>query len=259
MMRRTCLVLTVVAAGLVAAGPAVTSTPRAAATPAIYHHPANLITQTAAGWTSGNWSGYAGTTPPGTATSVEGYWKVPTVTATPGNTYSATWLGIDGFGNSDLIQTGTQQEWLSGHATYGVWWEILPASETPITSFTVKPGNLMFAEIQKMAGDSWQIEIEDVTTGKSFTTTQAYTGPAETAEWIQEAPTVGGTLSTLAHYSRTYFDKAGLDGHLVAFTAANRGVMKRGPVQVSTPSKPDSDQDGFAVAYGSKTPPPNKS
>jgi hypothetical protein len=30
-----------------------------------------------------------------------------------------------------------------------------------------------------------------VTTGKSFTTLQAYAGPLTSAEWIQEAPTIG--------------------------------------------------------------------
>lgn len=219
--------------------------------------PALLMTREATGWSSSNWSGYAGSTGgAGSAASVEGYWEVPSVSKTSKNTYSSTWLGIDGFGNSNLIQAGVEQAWVGGAAQYTAWWEILPASQTNIPSLVVHPGDVMFAYIAKQAGSTWEIELEDTTTGKSFVTDQTYTGVADTVEWIVEAPTVGGSLSTLATFSKMYFDKAAYNGFYAAFTTANRGVMMQGGKQVSTPSKPDSDKDGFAVAHGSRTPSP---
>ena len=187
------------------------------------------MTKEATGWTSGNWSGYAGSTGgAGSATSVEGYWEVPSVSKTSKNTYSSTWLGIDGFGNSDLIQTGVEQAWVGGAAQYTAWWEILPASQTNIPSLVVHPGDVMFAYIAKQTGSTWEIELEDTTTGKSFVTDQTYTGVADTVEWIVEAPTVGGSVSTLATYSTMYFDKDAFNGFYAAFTTANRGVMIQG-------------------------------
>ncbi len=61
-----------------------------------------------------NWSGYAVT---GSGyTTVSGSWRVPSVAATKKNTYSATWVGIDGFSNGSLIQAGTGQDWVGGVA-----------------------------------------------------------------------------------------------------------------------------------------------
>ncbi len=190
MKRASLLLLPAVASlGLFAGGPVAQA---AASSNALSHRPAIMITRTNAGWSSGNWSGYAGTTGgPGSATSVKGTWKVPKVSATSGNSYSSSWLGIDGFGNTSLIQTGTEQDWVGGAPLYRAWWEILPAAETIIPSLTIKPGDLMSAQIQHTSGASWTIKLKDVTSGQSFTTTKSYSGPADTAEWIQEAPSTG--------------------------------------------------------------------
>src|SRR5437879_3072779 len=91
-----------------------------------------------AGWQSSNWSGYAFA---GTGfTRITASWVVPAVSATGGASYSSTWTGIDGFNNSNLIQTGTEQDFVNGAPHYAAWWEILPAAETVIPSITVHPG-----------------------------------------------------------------------------------------------------------------------
>lgn len=251
-MLRSYLAAMTAAGGLIAGGV------MDAAAPAVVHSAAQVTAHSAVGWTSGNWSGYAGTTGAvGSATSIEGTWKVPTVTSTPGNTYSSVWIGIDGFTNSNLIQTGTEEDWVGGHALYRAWWEILPKSETIIPSLTIHPGDIMFADITKGSGTTWTIELEDVTTSHTFTIHKTYTGQADTVEWIVEAPTVGG-VATLAHYGQTFFSGCGFNGVDAALTTANRGVMIQNGKHVSTPSNPSKLGDGFAVAYGSKTPPPPK-
>lgn len=73
-----------------------------------------------AGWSSSNWSGYAETSA-APFSGVTGDWTVPTVTG-PNGSYSATWIGIDGFTNSSLIQTGTEQDYVNGNAQYSAWW-----------------------------------------------------------------------------------------------------------------------------------------
>lgn len=204
------------------------------------------------GWASSNWSGYAITG--STYNSITGSWIVPTVKPSRGNTYSSSWIGIDGFNNSDLIQTGTEQDASSSGTSYYAWWEILPAAETTIPTMTIHPGDHMSASIKNNGNGTWTISISDTSDGQNFSTTQSYSGPAQSAEWIEEAPTIGGHVATLANYGQTTFDPGTVNGTNPGLTANDGGVMIQKRAQVSTPSIPDSDTDGFNVAYGSKAP-----
>jgi hypothetical protein len=209
------------------------------------------------GWASSNWSGYAVTG--ATYTSVAGSWTVPTVARSRKATYSSSWVGIDGFNNSSLIQTGTEQDYYSGAAHYYAWWEILPAAETVIPSIAVVPGNVMTASITQGSGGSWTITITDNSTGATFSTKKTYSGPGSSAEWIEEAPTVGGRIATLANYGSAVFDPGNANGTDPGLVALDGGVMIQGRSQVSTPSLPDGDTDGFKAAYGSTQPSPPSS
>lgn len=231
------------------------------AAPLISHHPrvsAGGAHASSAGWASSNWSGYAIT---GSGfTSVTGAWKVPSVSATKRATFSSSWVGIDGFNDSNLIQTGTEQDYYSGSAHYNAWWEILPAAETVITTITVHPGDAMSATISQVSAGVFSITLRDANGNQSFSTTQSYGGQLTSAEWIQEAPTVGGRIATLAHYSSpTTFDPGTVDNGNPGLAASNSGVMIQGNAQVSTPSNPDSDTDGFNISYGSSAPSPPSS
>jgi hypothetical protein len=248
LVRFGCLVLLVVASG----------SPEAAAGP-VFHKPRVPVEAppgtTHAGWASSNWSGYA-RSGSGFA-SVTGRWTVQAVAASSHPTYSSQWVGVDGFNNSDLIQTGTESDFVNGAAHYDAWWEILPAAETVITSITVHPGDHMSASVQKGTGTSWTIKISDLTTGRSFSTVRTYTGPRTSAEWIEEAPTVGGRIATLANYGLTTFDPGTINGGAnPKLASTNGGVMVQKGVQVSTPSSPDSDTDGFNMRHGSTVPAP---
>jgi Peptidase A4 family len=204
------------------------------------------------GWTSSNWSGYAVTGSTGTFHSVTGQWTVPSVSASSGATYSSSWVGIDGFNDSNLIQTGTEQDYYNGAAHYYAWWEILPAAETVISGINVNPGDTITASISRGANGTWTIQISDGT--QTSTTTHSYSGQLTSAEWIEEAPSVGGRIARLAHYSLTDFDPGTANGSDPRLVSADGGVMIQSRTQVSTPSRPDSDTDGFNVQYGSSTP-----
>ena len=76
-----------------------------------------------------NWSGAVatGATFPG----IRGSWTVPAVQPSPTPEYSATWIGIDGWGNTDLIQVGTAQA-TATTPQYFAWYEILPTDPIAI-------------------------------------------------------------------------------------------------------------------------------
>jgi hypothetical protein len=202
-----------------------------------------------------NWSGYAVV---GRGfTSVTGEWVVPAVTPSKGSTYSSSWLGIGGlFGNSNLIQTGTEQDFVDGAASYDAWWEILPAGETAISRGTidVQPGDVMTASISLPCdGALWTITITDMTRRQSFTTQKYYGGQRSSAEWIEEATLVGGRIAQLAHIGTTVFGPGTVDG----FDRANipdGDVMIQLTGPESTPSQPAGDMHSFTVQYGSARP-----
>ena len=71
----------------------------------------------------------------------------------------------------------------------------------------------MAAMVTESSPGSWTIYIEDQTQGWHYTNTFAYSVAAQTAEWIEEAPTVDGSQSTLAGYRLpTAFSSLGVSG-----------------------------------------------
>lgn len=154
---------------------------------------------------STNWSGLA-TTGSGIE-GVVGEWTVPTIQDSSTALFSASWVGVDGDGNSDLIQVGTSQDTTDG---YFAWWEILPAASVPIGY--VYPGDQIAALIQEEDPGVWGIAIDDVTQDSDFAVTVSYNGPDASAEWIEEAPTVNGQQTTPADFGSVQFQYLGVYG-----------------------------------------------
>jgi hypothetical protein len=215
------------------------------------------------GWASSNWSGYAET---GTFHSISANWTVPVVNGTR-NSYSAAWVGIDGFKNNSLIQTGTEQDYYSGATHYGAWWTTSANGflEQTITSGAsgcsgpncgvVNAGDQMTASISG-SGTSWTLILANSSRGWSFTMPVTYNGPGASAEWIMEAPTVGGRVAPISNYSIFPFDSGKVNNGSPNLLPANGGELIQGGVVTSIPSAPDSDTDGFNSVYGSTQPSP---
>jgi hypothetical protein len=221
---------------------------------------ADAASSAALGWASSNWSGYALSAPAASSfRSVSGQWKVPSVGRTMHATFSAAWVGIDGFSNNALIQTGTEQDYANGSAHYVAWWTTSAQGfiEQPIAE-PVAPGDPMTAAISG-TGTMWRVSLADHSKIHPWTFTTGsirYTGPGKSAEWILEAPTVGGRQASLARYSSpTAFDPGTVNGASPKLGARAGGEMVQGGRVVSIPSSPDSDRDGFNISYGAVAPP----
>ena len=224
-----------------------------------------------------NWSGYVDTGP--TFTAISAQWVVPTVQPSQLAQYSSTWIGIDGFPGSDasLIQTGTAQQTSGGVTSYYDWWEIItPSNPAPaMTIGAVSPGDHMTASIYEVTAGTWMIAITDVTSGSVFSEPFAYSGTGSSAEWIEEAPTVGGGQSTLADFGSASFSNmadtnsgspAVTPTHLDMVTSSNINdviatpgsiannaftITYTGPVPTTTTVSvsPSSSTSGEAVTY----------
>jgi hypothetical protein len=205
-----------------------------------------------------NWSGYADSG--GTYTQVKGTWKVPTVKTQSGQKYASDWVGIGGFQSPDqtLIQAGTTEQSVNGVITYNAWTEILPASEVPISGFTVHPGDSMTVTVKKVAGmNKWSITVKDATAGETFTKGFTYTSSELSAEWIHEAPFVNGSQSVLALTNNITFTACTLNG---STKLASGGTVNEIQMITSafkpeaTPSAVSTKGDAFAIADGAKAP-----
>ena len=143
--------------------------------------------------TSSNWAGYAvadnlKTPTAGSVSNVSGSWIVPSVTCTRTTSYSSMWVGLDGYSNGTVEQTGTEQDCSRSRPTYFAWYEMYPYNPYKI-SMAVAPGNAMTASVVYNGSNSFTLKISDNTTGKSFSVVRNLSGTGrQSAEWIAEAP-----------------------------------------------------------------------
>jgi len=169
--------------------------------------------------TSTNWSGGVVYAPQGQSFKwIEGDWVVPDVDApTQGQWYyCASWIGIDGDGSGDVFQAGIECEvFRSGNSiTRNIypWWEWFPAYEVQITNLGISAGDMItmiLCSTQGAGSTTGTVFFTNRTTGAS--TSFALSAPGNTkligncAEWIVEAPTVGGGQSAIADYGEVFF------------------------------------------------------
>jgi hypothetical protein len=226
-----------------------------------------------------NWSGFAQGDANKTYQSVVDTWHVPTVNTSPsGSQYSSDWVGIGGLNDPTLVQAGTEADNIGHTALYRAWTEVLPAAEDPLT-LTIHPGDKIKTSVKLVSG-VWHMKVKDVTTGQSAgrTATQSSAGASEASvEAIHERPCIAdgctsvSDLATLTTTNNVTFDP-GKYGHT---STANQPLMhpynsgatvdqmfmvnNSDTAFIASPSNPDSDNDGFAVADGSTQPAPPSS
>ena len=188
-------------------------------------------------WASLNWGGYAVTNPAYVVTDVKASWVVPQIVGSTKTTCpdvqrtwdsNAIWIGIDGFNNGYVEQTGTSSDCFYGQPSYYAWYEMYPAGSVALPpTDIVSPGDLVTAEVSyapiatatgPCAGVTgpcglYTTTITDVSAHWTFTspvTTNCLSGPtlpllgtlgyatqcspSSSAEWIDESPYYDGLL-----------------------------------------------------------------
>jgi hypothetical protein len=197
--------------------------------------------------TSSNWSGYAATGPAGTFTNVSATWTQPKVTCGSQNTYSSSWVGLDGDTSSTVEQLGTEADCSGGTAKYYAWYEMYPRPGYLIP-ITVNPSDVLSASVvASLRG--FTLTLNDITTGKSFQTTQKLNSAARSsAEVIVEAPWSGGVLP-LANYGTVSFSGATANSHPLGSQSPENIVMVNPYGMKSTPTAFDSTNQAFSVNW----------
>jgi len=156
--------------------------------------------------TSTNWSGYAVVTNPGAVTAVSGTWVVPAVTTTT-NGYSSAWVGIDGFNSNTVEQIGTEMDYNYGQVQYYAWYEMYPNGSISLP-LTIRPNDTISASVS-YSSSQYTLALTDVTSGKSYKTTQTAAGAQRSsAEWIVEAPSNGYSILPLDNFGTVQFSNS---------------------------------------------------
>jgi hypothetical protein len=242
------------------AHPMTTLTPLSAAQP--HSHPLdrvggdiphNVPTNSALNLSS-NWSGEFDSGSGATFTDVVANWVVPAVKPSAIDTASSTWIGIDGVFASSLIQTGTEQNSGPGGTQYYAWYQLLP--NTPVViGLPVLPGDTMHAAVSESAPGTWTIALDDLTRPWSISQSFLYSTPGLSAEWIEEAPTSGGGVTTLADFGSTTFTDLGINGTGLSSAFSNPIYMdNQSGAIISYPADFDTTTASFSIFYGSPRP-----
>lgn len=198
-----------------------------------------------------NWAGMIA--PGSTEHQISAQWVVPRVAPSSAPRYSATWIGLGGFGSSSLIQVGTNQDSLGAGSTYEAWYETFPSSQVELGA--VSPGDTIRASIAEVTAGTWSVSIDDLSSGLARSATVRYTGATTPADWVEEAPTsLSGAVEPLADFGTAYF--GGLEanwapvnvGGLTALSMVDAAGVSRARPSYLGPSS-------FAVTYEAPTAP----
>ena len=171
-----------------------------------------------------NWAGYVAQT--GEYTAISGTWVVPTVAAKPQGTADATWVGIGGVRNRDLLQAGTQAIVENdGTVVYQAWYETLPGYSTSVP-LAISPGDRVSTSIQESSPGLWHIEIRNETSGQTFSKNVAYDSSRSSAEWIEEMVSNGDhTFRPLDAFGSVSFISGGTVDRGVSKTISQSGAQ----------------------------------
>ncbi|KAM6481932.1 peptidase A4 family-domain-containing protein [Trichoderma sp. SZMC 28011] len=141
--------------------------------------------------TSPNWAGVA-ISQPG-VTEVSGTFTVPQPQMPPDADPNlahcgVAWVGIDGWTNGDLIQTGVLWCTYIDNSTFWYpWYEYLPGFITEIDGVNVTAGSVVTVNAKKTGTNSGitTLTVDGVTVSHDFTGEQ-FSLPGTSAEWIVE-------------------------------------------------------------------------
>ena len=147
-----------------------------------------------------NWAGYAATGAANSVTFVGASWTVPAIAGAFGTTCPDTvqtwldasfWVGIDGFNNGYVEQTGISTDCVYGQAAYYPWYQFYPAGSVGLPSADViYPGDTMYAYVNYTSPPNFGIWLQDKTPRHAwyFSLYGSNAGaPRDSAEWITEA------------------------------------------------------------------------
>jgi hypothetical protein len=128
---------------------------------------------------------------------------------------------------------------------------MVPESSRPVP-LSVTAGDSVTVTLTQSGASDWSIAMKNNTTGERYTTTVRYVSSNSSAEWVQEAPSVGRGVVPLDNFGAVAFTAASAvrDGTRMDLRAldAHAITMINGARQpLATPSVIGADGTSFSV------------
>ncbi len=195
--------------------------PQKLANPTAVESNAALSLQPSNTYYSGNWSGYVDFSGASSYGSTSFYYIVNDMVipiakqggCDGGWDWGSEWNGIDGWGSGDVLQAGVEFDAYCAGTTkssyYSAWYEWYPYGEVRISSLPVTAGDDLFVEVWHTSSTQGYAYLVNYSTGQyvevGFTAYPGHPLIGNSAEWVVERPSVGGTLATLTDYTMIPF------------------------------------------------------
>jgi hypothetical protein len=201
----------------------------------------------AANAASFNWSGYVAND--GGYTSVTSNWIQPAVTCSS-NGIVSFWVGLDGWTNGTVEQTGTGADCRTGKPQYYAWWQTFPANSQQTYVVTVAPGDSLSSTVS-FADGQYTLVLTDST--QAWTKTTVAAAPAgsanASAEIVAEAASVNKAVTLLPEFATATFTGSEIDGTALPTTAAAPVDMVNQSGSVIASTGAEDDTGAFDVTY----------
>lgn len=213
--------------------------------------------------TSTNWSGYVMATnlsnpAKNSISGVYGSWIVPTIVPATKNTYSAMWVGIDGYTSGTVEQIGTEHDYINGTKQHSAWFEMFPRASYTIQGFPVRTGDLISAMVEYVGNNTFSMRIINHTQKVVAVIPTRYTKSSKaqrsSAEWIMEAPSANHILP-LTNFKTAYFSacRAKINGTLkslnnTSFPHLSLEMVTNNDIPKATPSL-ITGNESFSVTW----------
>lgn len=199
--------------------------------------------------TSSNWSGYSAYGAAGSFNSISASWQQPAVSCSTQNSYSSLWVGLDGYNDSTVEQTGTEADCIHGKPRYYAWYEMYPRGSIAV-NVPVHAGDQLNASVVYKGSNNFQLTLTNSTSGRTFSASQRLASAQRaSAEVVVEAPWSWGTLP-LANFGTANFSNALANGQpLGGFTNLDPMTMNNPYGMKSTPSSFDSTKENFSLTW----------
>jgi hypothetical protein len=205
-----------------------------------------------------NWSGYvdfSGATSYGASSYyyIVNHMVVPVAqqafgACTGGWDWGSEWNGIDGWGSPDVLQAGVEFDaycalgGLYRSTYYSAWYEWYPYGEVRISGFPVTAGDDIFVEVWHTSSTQGYAYLVNYNNNQAvevgFTAYPGYPLIGNSAEWVTERPSVGGSLATLTNYIQIPF----YDAYAYTESSAFYDIDEAYPVDML-------DNNGYVISY----------
>jgi Peptidase A4 family len=227
--------LALVTVSLAAAGPAIAvssagqGAARAAASPPF--RPGGVFPGTPVGGHGINyntgWSGYA--VIGGTFTTATASWTQNAVNCTgvSGYTDMSPWIGIDGYSDKTVEQTGSSGDCNGDVPDYYAWYEMYPRAPV-FLSQTVQPGDQFTGTVTHTHGKYYKLTLQDLTQGWTYTVTKTISAQDSSAEAVMERL----AHTPLSPFGNDPFSNFTVDGQPIGSYTASPYTIERMEIRV---------------------------